>query len=148
MKPLLLKFPVAFLLLLLIAGTSNSQLINKKDFRLKDSKSGLMELSKPIEPISKNNIAKNNSPFMAGALSFIVPGAALGQIYNRQYLNFGIRLGISAISILGIVLSGGVPHSDGKGNDALIPLALLYAANWISSIFDAVIYNKKHLSGR
>jgi len=135
------------ILLLSLLSTSNAQLVNKKEFLLKDSKPSLIELSKPVEPISKSSIAKNNSPFLAGSLSFIVPGAALGQLYNRQYLNFGIRLGISAISILGIVLSGGVPHSDGKGNDALIPLALLYAANWISSIFDAVIYNKKHLSG-
>ncbi len=42
----------------------------------------------------------------------------------------------------------GLPYSDGKGNGAIIPLALLYAANRFSSIIDAVIYNSKHLSGR
>ena len=134
------------ILLLILLSTSNAQLLNKKEFRLKDSKPGLIKLSKPIEPISKNSIAKNNSPFLAGSLSFIVPGAALGQLYNGQYLNFGIRLGISTIVVLGLALSGGTCFE--CGNDALIPLALLYAANWISSIFDAVIYNKKHLSGR
>jgi hypothetical protein len=31
-----------------------------------------------------------------------------------------------------------------KGNDAWMPLLLIYTANWVTSIFDAVIYNKKH----
>ena len=134
------------ILLLILLSSSNAQLLNKKEFRLKETKSRLIELSKPIVPLSKNSIAKNNSPFLAGSLSFIVPGAALGQLYNGQYLNFGIRLGISSIVVLGLALSGGACFE--CGNDALIPLGLLYAANWISSIFDAVIYNKKHLSGR
>ncbi len=135
------------ILLLTFLCTSNAQLINKKEFRLKDSKPSLMELSQSKVITLKSSIAKNNSPFLAGTLSFIVPGAALGQLYNKQYLNFGIRLGISAIVVLGIALTG-VPYSDGKGNDALIPLAILFVTNWISSIIDAVIYNKKHLSGR
>jgi hypothetical protein len=68
------------ILLLALLGTSNAQLIHKKEFRLKDPKSGLIELSKPKAPISKSSIAKNNSPLLAGTLSFIVPGAALGQL--------------------------------------------------------------------
>jgi hypothetical protein len=137
------------ILLLVSLSTSNAQLMNKKEFRLKDSKPGLIELSKPIEPISKNFIAKNKSPLLAGTLSLIVPGAALGQLYNGQYLNFGIRVGISATSIIWLVESGFFNFaSDVKGNDAWMPLLLIYTANWISSIVDAVIYNKKHLSGR
>ncbi len=144
MNPLLSKF---ILILLFIAFSSNAQLISKKEFRLKESKPRLIELSKSIDPVSKRSIASNNSPFMAGALSFVIPGAALGQLYNGQYLNFGIRLGISGIVVLGLALSGGVA-SDTKGNDTIVPLVILFAANWVSSIIDAVIYNKKHLSGR
>ena len=137
-----------FIIMFLLISTSNAQLINKKEFRLKGSKPDIFKLSKTTNPISKNSIAKNNSPLLAGTLSFIVPGAALGQLYNEQYLNFGIRVGISAITIIGIALTGGIPHSDGKDNDALVPLAILFVANWISSIIDAAIYNSKHLSGR
>lgn len=137
------------ILLLILLGTSNAQLMNKKEFRLKDSKTGLMELSKPIEPISKSIIAKNKSPLLAGTLSLIVPGAALGQLYNGQYLNFGIRIGISALSIIWLVESGFFNFaSDVKGNDAWKPLILIYIANWITSVVDAVIYDLNNSSGK
>jgi hypothetical protein len=144
MKPLLLKF---ILLLFFFSFNSNAQLISKKEFRLKDSKPSLIELNKNYDLTSKSSIAKNNSPFLAGSLSFIVPGAALGQLYNGQYLNFGIRLGISAISFIGIAAIV-LPVGEGNGNDVFVPLAILYVANWITSIVDAVIFNKKHLSGK
>jgi hypothetical protein len=137
------------ILILTLLSTSNAQLINKKEFRLKNSKPSLIELNKNYDLTSKSSVAKNNSPFLAGSLSFIVPGAALGQLYNGQYLNFGIRIGISAISIIWLAESGFFNlASDVKGNDAWMPLLLIYAANWISSVVDAVIYNKKHLSWR
>ena len=145
MKPF--QYSIFIVLIFIFVSFSNAQLISKKEFRLKESKPSLIELSKSIEPVSKSSIASNNSPFMAGALSFVIPGAALGQLYNGQYLNFGIRLGITGIVVLGLALSGGVA-SDTKGNDAIVPLVILFAANWISSIIDAVIYNKKHLSGQ
>jgi hypothetical protein len=137
------------ILLLVSLSTSNAQLMNKKEFRLKDSNTGLIELSKPIEPISKSIIAKNKSPLLAGTLSLIVPGAALGQLYNGQYLNFGIRIGISSISIIWLVESGFFNFaSDVKGNDAWWPLSLIYIANWVTSVVDAVIYDLNNSSGK
>lgn len=132
------------ILLFSILSTSNAQLINNKEFRLKETKQSFIELSKPVDSISKSSIVKNKSPLLAGTLSFIVPGAALGQLYNGQYVNFGIRFGISAISIIGIAVTG-IPFGNGQLNDAFIPLVILLSANWISSIFDAVIYNQKQL---
>lgn len=144
MNPLLSKF---ILILLIFAFNTHSQLLSKKEFRLKESKPSYIELAKSIEPVSKSSIASNNSPFMAGALSFVLPGLALGQLYNGQYLNFGIRLGISAISFVGIAAII-LPVGESNGSDVFVPLAILYVANWITSIVDAVIYNKKHLSGK
>ena len=100
MKPLLLEFPVALLLLLLIAGTSNSQLLNKKEFRLKDTKTDLMELNNKYDLTSKISVAENKSLLFAGTLSFIVPGMALGQFYKEEFVNGAIRLGISIIYVI------------------------------------------------
>lgn len=105
MKPLLFDFPVALFLLLLIAGTSNSQLINKKEFRLKDPKPGIIELNKNYALTSKISVAENKSLLFAGTLSFIVPGMALGQFYKEEFINGGIRLGISGICLSWFLLS-------------------------------------------
>ncbi len=143
MKPLLLKFPVALLLLLLIAGTSNSQLINKKEFRLKDSKPGLMELKNNYDLTSKISVAENKSLLFAGTLSFIVPGAALGQFYKEEFINGGIRLGISILCI--IWFSESPTFDVGGGGDATQKLmaAGIYVVNWIASIIDAASSVKK-----
>lgn len=143
MKPLLLKFPVALLLLLLIAGTSNSQLINKKEFRLKDSKPGLMELKNNYDLTSKISVAENKSLLFAGTLSFIVPGAALGQFYKEEFINGGIRLGISILCI--IWFSESPTFDVGGGGDATQKLmaAGIYVVNWIASIIDAAPSVKK-----
>lgn len=128
-------------------SVSNAQLISKKEFRLKESKPSLIELSQSKDVTSKSFIAKNKSPLLAGTLSLIVPGAALGQLYNGQYVNFGIRIGISALSIIWLVGSGFFNFaSDVKGNDAWMPLLLIYTANWITSVVDAIIYDLNHSS--
>lgn len=144
MKPLLLKFPVAFLLLLLIAGTSNSQLINKKEFRLKDSKPDLIELSQSKVLYSQYSLAKNKSLLLAGGLSFIVPGAALGQFYKEEFINGGIRLGISGLCVLWFFLAP--PYSitgDGPSSNQKFHAALLFTANWIASVIDAFLPSNK-----
>lgn len=145
MKPFLYKISILFVLIFI--ASSNAQLLSKKEFRLKESKPNVIELSKPIEPVSKSSIAKNNSPFMAGALSFIVPGAALGQLYNKQYLNFGIRVGLSTLSIVWMLASYKDCNECTFFGSSPAPLAILLL-NWVTSIFDAAIYNSKHLSGR
>lgn len=137
MKPLLLELPVALLLLLLIAGTSNAQLINKKEFRLKDSKPGLMELKNNYDLTPKISVAENKSLLFAGTLSFIIPGMALGQFYKEEFVNGGIRLGISILCI--IWFSESPTFDVGGGGDATQKLIAtgIYVVNWIASIIDA-----------
>lgn len=137
MKPLLLELPVTLLLLLLIAGTSNAQLINKKEFRLKDSKPCLIELSQSKVLYSQNSLAENKSLLFAGTLSFIVPGMALGQFYKEEFVNGGIRLGISILCI--IWFSESPTFDVGGGGDATQKLIAtgIYVVNWIASIIDA-----------
>lgn len=141
MKPLLLKFPVALLLLLLIAGTSNSQLINKKEFRLKETKSELIELSQSKVHYSQNSLAKNKSLLLAGSLSFIVPGAALGQFYKEEFVNGGIRLGISVLCIIWFLVSPGIDLGGGGGGDGSqkVIAAGIYVVNWLASVVDALM---------
>ncbi len=146
---MLKNISIISILLIVLINASNAQLISKKEFRLKESKTNSIELIKNYSFASKSFALKNNSPLLAGTLSFIVPGAALGQLYNGQFVNFGIRIGISVLSIVWLAESGFFNlASDVKGNDAWTPLLIIYAANWITSIVDAVIYNKKHLSWR
>jgi hypothetical protein len=137
-------FTISLLVLLI---TANAQLLSKKEICLKESKPNLIELYKANEPVSKSSIAKNNSPFLAGALSFIVPGAALGQFYNKQYLNFGIRVGISTLSIVWMLASYKDCNECTYFGSSPAPLAI-FILNWVTSIFDAAIYNSKHLSGK
>jgi len=77
------------------------------------------------------------SSFLAGTLSFLLPGFALGQFYNGQYLNGGIRVGISAICI---TLFASTFSFHGSGNSAPIIAIVLYTFNWLSSVVDAAIY--------
>ena len=139
MKPLLLEFPVALLLLLLIAGTSNSQLLNKKEFRLKDTKTELIELSQSKVLISKGSLWKDKSMLLAGSLSFIVPGAALGQFYKEEFVNGGIRLGISVLCIIWFLVSPGIDLGGGGDGTEKILSAGIYAVNWLASVVDALM---------
>ena len=145
MKPF--QYSIFIVLIFIFVSFSNAQLLSKKEFRLKESKPRLIELSKSIDPVSKSSIAKNYSPFLAGALSFIVPGAALGQLYNKQYLNFGIRVGISTLSIVWMLASYKDCNECTYFGSSPAPLAI-FLLNWVTSIFDAAIYNSKHLSGK
>lgn len=139
MKPLLLKFPVVLLLLLLIAGTSNSQLINKKEFRLKNSKTGLIELSQNKELYSQNFVPKKKSLLFAGGLSFVIPGAALGQFYKEEFINGGIRLGISVLCIICFFVSPGIDLGGGGDGTEKIIATGIYAVNWLASVVDALM---------
>jgi len=139
MKPLLLKCPVALLLLLLIAGTSDAQLINKKEFRLKDPKPDLIELSQSKVLYSQNSLTKNKSLLLAGGLSFIVPGAALGQFYKEEFVNGGIRLGVSVLCIICFLVSPGIDLGGGGDGTEKILSAGIYAVNWLASVVDALM---------
>ncbi len=93
-------------------------------------------------------IKKNKSPLLAGTLSFIVPGAALGQLYNEQYLNFGIRVGISVLTAIWFFESPPF-NIAGDGNSSYQKLGALalYSINWISSVFDAVLSANNYNNG-
>ncbi|MGA2668068.1 MAG: hypothetical protein ABSF32_04020 [Ignavibacteria bacterium] len=76
------------------------------------------------------------SPFLAGSLSFILPGLAAGQLYNEQYGKFLLHLGISGLCFFLFT------RSFGFGGDAGSTVSLLcfagYLFNWVFTIVDAV----------
>jgi TM2 domain-containing membrane protein YozV len=86
------------------------------------------------------------SSFLAGALSFIVPGAALGQFYNEEYVNWGIRVAISAICVTWFLASPSINSGGGGNADQKLITALLFSVNWIASIIDASVSATKHNS--
>ena len=120
-------------------SSSNAQLIYKKEFRLKDSKPGLIELSQSKVLYSQNSLAKNKSLLLAGGLSFIVPGAALGQFYKEEFINGGIRLGISVLCIICFLVSPGIDLGGGGDGTEKILSAGIYAVNWLASVVDALM---------
>ena len=135
---MLVKITASILLLFASVFISNAQLLEKKEFRLKN-------FNKSYIPDSK--LQKQNNTFalktahkdllVAGILSFIVPGAALGQFYKEEFINGGIRLGISVLSIIWFFAS---PNFDvGGGGDATQKFIAtgIYLVNWIASIIDA-----------
>lgn len=130
----------------------NAQFVSQKDFRLKDSKvQNSFSQNKSFKINDKLNSSDNRSvnkikpnslggtsyksPWLSFGLSFLVPGAALGQLYNEQYLNFGIRVGISLITGA-ILIFEKRPGGEFNLNFAAI---LIYAANWITSFIEAPI---------
>ncbi len=135
---MLVKITALILLLFVSVFISNAQLIEKKEFRLKESKPKIFTLSKPTVTISKNSIALKTAQkdlLIAGVLSFIVPGAALVQFYKEEFVNGGIRLGISVVCVVWFFLA---PPIEAHGGSAqkLIPLGI-FVVNWIASIIDA-----------
>lgn len=154
-------------LFLVYTVSINSQLVSKKEFRLKNSgKSFLyiksfeindkldvrqtqlsLKISSQKVTVSSNGRTSYKSPWLFFGLSFIVPGAALGQLYNEQYLNFGIRLGISAIT-MAILLLENRPCGECNGYGASFTPLLIFVANWITSFIEAPIssasINKKN----
>ncbi len=131
------------ILLFAFNSQSTAQLLEKKEFRLKTSDGSFLLNSE----IQKQNstfapVTSKKNLFLAGVFSFIVPGAALGQFYKEEFVNWGIRAGISAISIVWFLSS---PNFDvGGGGDATQKLIAvsIYAVNWIASIIDASIPTK------
>jgi hypothetical protein len=136
---------ITAILLVVAIASSNAQLISKKEFRLRNSKRSYLqetEIQKQNRSYSQTSSGKNL--FLAGALSFIVPGAALGQFYKEEFINGGIRLGISIICIIWFFES---PTFDfgggGSGNPTQKYLATLtYMVNWLVSVIDALIPSK------
>lgn len=77
--------------------------------------------------------------FLAGALSLIGPGFALGQIYNNDWAQFYFHISVSGACLLGtyISLNYYVMGDMGTGNVLLLGVTMIYTANWVWSIIDA-----------
>lgn len=103
--------------------TNKSFFFNREDKHFKDIKS------------SEKNLA------IAGLLSFIVPGAALGQFYKNEPVNGAIRAGISALCILWFLVS---PSGSSHGTWSTQKFFAIgaYTVNWIASIIDAATGRK------
>ena len=78
----------------------------------------------------------HKNPFLAGSLSFILPGLAAGQFYNEEYLKFAVHAGISGICFLLFMHNFDV---GGSGNGTVSGLSFIaYTFNWVFTIVDAV----------
>lgn len=120
----------------------HSQIVNKKDFRLKDNKAFLLN----TETKSRSNTfalrSENKNLLAAGILSFVIPGAALGQFYKDEPVNGAIRVGISVLCAVWFLVSPPVSFHGSSSNQKLFALGA-YAVNWIASIIDASYNSKK-----
>lgn len=96
--------------------------------------------------LSKDSVQKLSpkSPLLAGTLSFIVPGFALGQFYNGQTNKFFVHSLIS----FGLATAWGIHRKSFKyfgivGAESIDLfgglLIIIYATNWIWSTVDAVV---------
>ena len=101
-------------------------------------KRNIQDTVKSIQTLTEKSL------FLAGTFSFVVPGFALGQIYNGQLNKFIIHAGISAgcilLTYLGFefeFIKVGI-NKKGKNEGLFVSVFLLYLGNWIWSIVDAV----------
>jgi hypothetical protein len=138
-----MKYPLLILLLICTLSV-NAQLIQKKDFRFKSSdKPFLLNTeSKNQSNVSAVKSGKKNL-FLAGVLSFIVPGLALGQFYKEEYINGAVRVGISLLCVAWMGFSPSVDFGGGGNGDQMIMAGILFAANWVFSIIDASLPDKE-----
>lgn len=88
-------------LIIIITNFINAQVLDKKILLSgnlhSDAKLVLEDYQQPVQPKFSQEIAERKSPFLAGILSLLVPGA--GEIYNGQYLKAGIFVAIEAAVI-------------------------------------------------
>lgn len=124
-------------MILALTVNIDSQIVLKKDFRLKDSKQSFFlkpkaELKEVYVPAASPNLA------IAALLSFAVPGGAIGQFYKNEPVNGGIRLGISVACIIWFIASPPFSITGDGRSSSQKPIALgIYVVNWIASIIDA-----------
>ena len=122
----------------------NAQLVQKKDFRLKSSDKPFLINTESMQQSNFLFVTKGKkSLFLAGTLSFIVPGLALGQFYKEEYINGAIRVGISLLCLAWFGFSPSVDIGGGGNGDQKIMAGLLFAVNWVFSIIDASLPDKE-----
>jgi TM2 domain-containing membrane protein YozV len=127
-KSVLFLFVTLIISLTFAEGTSAQNL--KHLPLLKEKHSILLIDTTPVKLHEK-------SPFLAGSLSFLLPGLAAGQFYNEEYVKFGAHVLVSALCIAffapSIDMGGGGNHST-----AATLFIGIYLFNWVLSTVDAV----------
>lgn len=124
-----LCYATAVLFMLLAIQASHPQSEHSADLKLK-------EASFIITDSQKVNLTEK-SPLLAGTLSFIVPGLALGQFYNGQILKGLLHVAISGLGIA--LFFSGFDIGGGHHYSTMTTLGfLLYLGNWIYTTFEAV----------
>ena len=77
------------------------------------------------------------SPILAGTLSFIVPGFALGQVYNGEYMKAILYVGISGLAFA--LFASGFDVGGGSGEHPTAYAGfVLFLGNWFYSTFEAI----------
>ena len=123
-----------FALVFFLSGDCYSQYLNS--LKLNQNNSFTNDSSKSPQYHSGKNA------FLAGTLSLIGPGFALGQIYNNDWPQFFFHITISSACIVGAIVSfGHVFESPSENINAgyglLLGATLIYTANWVWSVIDA-----------
>ncbi|MBS4033740.1 MAG: hypothetical protein KGZ85_04675 [Ignavibacterium sp.] len=103
-----------FLLIILLSSFAFTQEITESENKLTgilytDSRITLEEFTEPSLPVFIPRQANKKSPFLAGVLSLIIPGA--GEIYTGEYLKAAVFIALEA----GLVTAGLI--YDKKGDD-------------------------------
>jgi len=107
----------------------NSQYLHAEKLKLK-------KYSITFTDTSKITLTEK-SPLLAGSLSFIVPGLALGQFYNEQYFKGILHIGISGLGFFLFISSIG-PEGNSKTNTRALTGFLIFLTNWLYTTFDAM----------
>jgi hypothetical protein len=104
-----------------------------QSLKLKNTTPALTDKSKPYR--------SGGNAFAAGALSLILPGLALGQIYNGDWEQFSTHITITAACFTGVFISAVLLTHNGANSlgwtYVLLGTTLVYTGNWIWSIIDA-----------
>lgn len=127
------------LLILIIALSTLNVLAQKQsNFQLRPL---LLEEKKDSIPSNQKHgllsQIEYKNPLVSFLWSFSVPGLALGQLYNRQFVNFGVRVGITALSLTWIFASKISFESSSKSGNQIIYAFVILATNWITSFIEA-----------
>ncbi len=131
---------ISFIFLSSVSSLTNAQYL--KESKLQN------EISFFADTTKKKILLNEKSPFLAGSLSFFIPGLAFGQLYNEQPEKFFIHVCVTGASILGAILGianfrfnfGGSTSNDGNttiGPVIFLISAAVFAGNWLWSTIDA-----------
>ena len=119
------KIILMVLVLSFISCSINSQYISS------------LKLKQDITKDSTQKVLSEKSPLLAGTLSFIVPGLALGQFYNGQILKGMMHVAISGLGFV-LFMSGFDVGGGTSNHGTAIAGFVIYLGNWIFTTFEAI----------